>query len=328
MRHVFYRLKIAIKDAAGLCFISIFRWLERHLTPRTFYSLLRPVFLVRSTLNNAFKKTTPAPAVPDFLRTPRTIKTRILQRTNIYLNGTVENFPDRLAGSKWMANCQFEGLAHLQEAQRNGRPVVLAYCHFGPYYLVHFWLRTMGFPVGALVGGNSAMRTHLARFQDRFVPLPEVPVTMYLDQLRELAEFLAAGNLLYMAIDAPTGKQMVVPFCDGWDFQMATGAIRFAIRHQAELIPCSITDEGSWRYRISLGRPVLREHLTAKADWSCAGKHLLGEMLPLFQARPDQCCDAMTRCLIRKAGDTSPDCSRALWSAGGNAGKPGNARKS
>jgi len=303
MRHVFYRLKIAIKDAAGLCFISIFRWLERHLTPRTFYSLLRPVFLARSTLNNAFKKTTPAPAVPDFLRTPRTIKTRILQRANIYLNGTVEYFPDRLAGSKWKANCQFEGLAHLQEAQRNGRPVVLAYCHFGPYYLVHFWLRTMGLPVVQLVGGSSAMRTHLARRQDRFFPLPEVPVAMYLDQLRELAEFLAEGNLLYMAIDTPTGKQMIVPFCDGWDFQMATGAIRLAIRHQAELIPCSITDEGSWRYRITLGRPVPREHLTAKADWSCAGKHLLGEMLPLFQARPDQCRDAMTRRLIRKTGD-------------------------
>jgi len=300
MRHVFYRLKIAIKDAAGLCFISIFRWLERHLTPRTFYSLLRPVFLVRSALNNAFKKTTPAPAVPDFLRTPRTIKTRILQRTDIYLNGVIENFPDRLAGSKWMANCQFEGLAHLQEAQRNGRPVVLAYCHFGPYYLVHFWLRTMGLPVVQLVGGSSAMRTHLARRQDRFFPLPEVPVAMYLDQLRELAEFLAEGNLLYMAIDTPTGKQMIVPFCDGWDFQMATGAIRLAIRHQAELIPCSITDEGSWRYRITLGRPVPREHLTAKADWACAGKHLLGEMLPLFQARPDQCLDAMTRRLIRK----------------------------
>jgi hypothetical protein len=303
MRHVFYKLKMAIKNVAGLGFISIFRWLERHLTPRTFYSLLRPVFLARSALNNAFKKTTPAPAVPDFLRTPRTIKTRILQRTNGYLNGTVENFPDRLAGSKWMANCQFEGLAHLQEARRNGRPVVLVFCHFGPYYLVHFWLRSMGFPVAGLVGGSSATRTRLARLQDRFIPLPEVPGTLYLDELRELAKFLAAGNFLLMAIDAPTGKQMIVPFCDGWDFQMATGAIRFAIRHQAELIPCSAIDEGSWHYRITLGRPVPGEHLTPEADWSSAGKHLLGEMLPHFQARPDQCCDAMTRRLIRKTDD-------------------------
>jgi Bacterial lipid A biosynthesis acyltransferase len=303
MRHVFHRLKIAIKGAAGLGFISIFRWLERHLTPGTFYSLLRPVFLARSTLNNAFKKTTPAPAVPDFLRTPRTIKTRILQRANIYLNGTIENFPDRLAGPGWKANCQFEGLVHLQEARRNGRPVVLATCHFGPYYLLHLWLRSMGLPAMGLVGGSSATRTHLARLQDRFIPLPEVPANLYLDQLRELAEFLAAGNLLCMTIDTPTGKQLAVPFCDGWDFQMATGAIRLAIHHQAELIPFSITDEGSWRYRITFGRPVPREALAPEADWAGAGKHLLGEMLPHFQAHPDQCCDAMTRRLIRKTGD-------------------------
>ena len=328
MRHVFYKLKIAIKDAAGLGFISIFRWVEQHLSPQTFYSLLRPVFLVRAALNNAFKKTTPAPAVPDFLRAPRTIKTRIQQRTDIYLNGVIVNFPDRLAAPKWLAHCRVEGLSHLQEAQRNGRPVVLAYCHFGPFSVAPYWLRTMGFPVGGLIGGNSATRTHLDRLQDRFLPQPKVRGAIYLDQLRELTEFLAAGNLLYVAIDAPTGKQMLVPFCDGWDFQMATGAIRFAIRYEAELIPCSITDEGSWRYRITLGRPVPGEHLTSEADWSCAGMHLLGEMLPLFQARPDQCWDAMTRRLIRKTGDTSPDGSRALCPAGGTAGKTGDARKS
>lgn len=303
MRHVFYKLKIAIKDAAGLGSISIFRWMERHLSPRTFYSLLRSIFFVRAALNNAFKKTTPAPAVPDFLRMPRTIKTRIQQRMDFYLNGAIANFPDRLAAPQWPAHCQVEGLSHLQEAQRNGRPVVLAYCHFGPFSVAPYWLRTMGFPLAALVGGNSATHTHLDRLQERFLPLPKVPGAIYLDQLRELAEFLAAGNLLYVAIDAPTGKQMRVPFCDGWDFQMATGAIRLALRHQAELIPCSITDEGSWHYRITLGRPVPGEHLTAEADWSRAGKHLLDEMLPRIQSRPDQCWDAMTRRLTRKTGD-------------------------
>ena len=241
--------------------------------------------------------------MPDFLRTPRTIKTRIQQRTDVYMNNLIVNFPDRLGAPKWMANCKVEGLSYLQEARRSSRPVVLVLCHFGSFELAHYWLRAMGFPVVALVGGNSATRTPLARLQDRFIPLPEVPITLYLDQLRELAKCLAAGNLLYIAIDAPTGEQMVVPFCDGWDFQMATGAIRLAIRYQAELIPCCITHEGSWHYRITLGRPAPGEYLTVEADWSCAGKHLLGEMLPLFQARPDQCWDAMTRRLMRKTGD-------------------------
>ena len=246
----------------------------------------------------------PAPPKPEFLSTPRTFKTRVRQRVDLYLNDILLNFPDRLAAPKWMARCQIDGLAHLQAARQQGRPVVLAYCHFGSFPVAHCWLRGgLGLPFGGLVGGNSSMRTRLARIQDRFQPLPELPVALYPDELRELARFLVAGNLLYIAIDAPTGKQMDVPFCAGWNFQMATGAIRFASRHQAELITCSITNEGAWRYRITFGRPVPRELLNDEADWPHAGRHLLDELLPLFQARPEQCWDAMTRRLLRKMGD-------------------------
>ena len=104
-----------------------------------------------------------------------------------------------------------------------------------------------------------------------------------------------------VAVDAPTGKQMAVPFCDGWDFRMATGAIRFAARYQADLIPCAITNEGAWRYRITLGRPAPLELLSDEAKWPQVGKHLLDEMRPVFKAHPHQCWDAMTRRLVRKA---------------------------
>ena len=269
-------MKTAFQDAVPMGFISLYRGLERRLSPAAFYSFLRPLFLVRGVLNNAFKKTTTPPAMPDFLRTPRNIRTRIQDRADLYLNGIVANFPDRLAAPKWLARCEIEGLEHLQEARRNGRLVALGYCHFGSFPIMHCWLRAMGLPVGGLVGGNSTMRTPLARLQDRFLPLPEVPVAMYLDQLRELARFFAAGNILYMAVDAPTGKQMTVPFCDGWDFQMATGAIRFASRYEADLIPCSITDEGSWRYRITLGRPVPRGTAGRRSRLAARGQASVG----------------------------------------------------
>jgi hypothetical protein len=78
---------------------------------------------------------------------------------------------------------------------------------------------------------------------------------------------------------------------------MATGAVRLALRHQAELIPCSILDEGRWHFRIELGRPVPREFLTAGSGWSRAGKHLLDEMMPHFQAHPEQCGGNLIVCL-------------------------------
>jgi hypothetical protein len=70
---------------------------------------------------------------------------------------------------------------------------------------------------------------------------------------------------------------------------MATGAIRLAIRHHAELIPCTIIEEGPWRFRIEAGKPVPKEFLTAESEWPRAGTHLLAAMLPHFQAHPEQC---------------------------------------
>jgi hypothetical protein len=55
------------------------------------------------------------------------------------------------------------------------------------------------------------------------------------------------------------------------------------------LIPCSIIDEGDWRYRIELGRPVAGNDLTGAAHWSAAGKQLLEELLAHFRIQPSQC---------------------------------------
>lgn len=294
--------KAGFKDLPSLGIIAFFRRLERAFSPGKLYAVLRPLYLTRSVLNTVFKKNRPGPPVPDFLRSPRNRRTNTADRLNLYFNNVLLNFPDRLAAPKWLDRCRVEGLAHLEAARRGGRPVVLAYWHFGAFPIAHGWLRGgLKFPVGGLVGGNSSWRTNLAWRQDAFLPFyPETPCAIYADQLRELARFVAAGNVMYIAIDAPTGKQMTVPFCDGWGFRMATGAIRFAARYQADIIPCAITNEGPWRYRLTLGRPAPQELLADEANWPQVGQHLLAEMMPLFKARPQQCWDAMTRRLIRK----------------------------
>lgn len=293
--------KAGFKNHPSLGIIAFFRRLERAFSPGKLYAVLRPLYLTRSVLNTVFKKNRPGPPVPDFLRSPRNRRTNTADRLNLYFNNVLLNFPDRLAAPKWAANYQVEGLAHLQAARRAGRPVVLAFFHFGAFPIAHCWLRgAMNFPVVGVVGGNSAMRTQLARLQDRLMPLPEVPAVQYLDQLRELVKLFVAGNILLMSVDSPTGKQMTMPFCDGWDFRMATGAIRFAARYQADIIPCAITNEGPWNYRLTLGRPAPQELLADEANWPQVGRHLLAEMMPLFKTRPQQCWDAMTRRLIRK----------------------------
>ena len=211
------------------------------------------------------------------------------RRMSRYMNRYLEYFPDRLADPKWRDNCTIVGRSHLLKVRENGRPAVLAFCHFGPIYFMRSWLRANGIPSAALLAGESETHRDLNLITDHLIRFPQIPTTFYLDQLREATEFLAAGNLLFVALDGTTGKQMDVPFCDGWTFQMSTGAVRLAMRHQAELIPCVIIGEGPWLFRIEVGKPVPKEFLTAESGWTRAGNHLLSELLPHFLAHPEQC---------------------------------------
>lgn len=222
------------------------------------------------------------------------------RRMSRYLNRYLEYFPDRLADPKWRDHCVIVGADHLLRLREIERPAVLAFCHFGPIYYMRPWLRAYGIPAAALLAGKSGNRRELNLVTDPLIQFPHIPTTFYLDQLKEATEFLAAGNLLFVAVDGTAGKQLDIPFCDGWTLRMATGALRLAMRHQAELIPCVIVGEGPWLFRIEVGLPVPKEFLTAESGWTHAGKHLLSQMLPHFKTHPEQCgSDLILRLRVR-----------------------------
>jgi lauroyl/myristoyl acyltransferase len=281
----------------------IFRALERRLSVRNFYRVLQPLAWIRATLKTAFKEKTTFKAnnhlsLPEFLRVKWSFRLNQRQRMSICLSNVLDYFPDQLATPKWQVCCRINGLDHVQRAQRNGRPVILVSLHFGPYWLTRAWLRSVGIPMAPLSGGTVENRPDFRRRLDKYIPLPGIPTVFFLDQLRKTPSFLAAGNVLGIMIDnAHVSKQITVPFCEGWTFRMTTGAIRMAIQQNAELIPCVITDEGDWRFRLELGRPVPKEFLDKETDWPRAGKHLLDEMMPHFQAHPEQCEREFILCL-------------------------------
>ena len=285
------------KDTRRLWSFFTIRWMERRLSVGSLYWILRPHAFVRAVLRG-IPAAVPLPACLDAAKSVRAVRQ---WRMKGYLNRVLEYFPERLAEPKWMSRCRIVGLEHVHSARQNGRPVVLAFSHFGAYRMSRFWLRAAGVPAATLLGGKAEdratwKRLEVERLEDRLSPFPEIPTTFHLDQLRETNEFLAAGNALLIAIDNDLGKQMNVPVCEGWTFQMAAGAVRLAIRHRAELIPCVVIDEGRWRFRIELGQPVPAEYLNAEADWVHAGKHLLDEMVPHFQNHPKQCSNLLIKC--------------------------------
>lgn len=278
-------MKYRFKDTKGLLFFPVIRGAERRLPVGGLYRILKPYAFVRA----AFRGIPPIVQMPACLGADQSVRAIRQWRGDGYMNHLLDYFPERLAETKWMNCCHMTGLDRLQQARQNGRPVVLAFCHFGPYFLLRPWLRAAGFPAAVLVKGKAESRSRLKRREDQVSLFPGVPTVFHLDQLRAADEFLAAGNLLLVAIDYAAGKQMDVPVGNGWTFRMATGAVRLAIRHQAELIPCGVIDEGRWHFQIILGRPVPAEYLAAGVDWIHAGKHLLNEMLPHFQNHPEQC---------------------------------------
>jgi lauroyl/myristoyl acyltransferase len=280
----FREMEKKLKERRKLFFFFNVRWMERKLSVRSLYWILGAHAFVRAM----FKRNPPFVQIPACLAATNPV--RIVRETLLqgYLKPIPEYFPERLAESKWMSRCRIEGLDRVLQARQDGRPVVLAFFHSQAYRMPRFWLRAAGVSVANLIAGKAACRTKLDRLGDGFSPFPEIPTAFYLDQLRQACKFLAAGNSLLVALDTPAGKKLNVPICDGWSFQMSTGAMRLAVLYQAELIPCVVIDEGRWRFHIKLGRPVPAEYLAAGTDWSHAGKHLLKEMLPHFRDHPDQ----------------------------------------
>jgi lauroyl/myristoyl acyltransferase len=283
-----------VRVGVGAAFVFV-RCLERIFSPDALYRVLWPWIAARV----AVKHSRPSLPLPGCLGDGK-FQISKSQRRSDYLNTTLEFFPERLSTPKWRDRLEIIGLEYLEAARQQKRPVILAFSHFGPYFLLRYWLRAAGCPAATLVEGQSEDRTLMKRMKDGVSPFPEIPTAFHRgDQLRETIEFLTAGNPLLIAIDILTGKQMDVPLDEHWQFGMATGAMRMALRHGAELIPCSIIDDGAWRFRIRLGPPVPGS-LLASGDTLLAGKHLLDAMLPAWRERPQQSSERLIKQFRRR----------------------------
>jgi lauroyl/myristoyl acyltransferase len=282
-----------MKGRLGLFAFHAIRQLERQLSPGSLYSVLTPLAFTRVALGRVDH-------LPSFFRRSIPHRTSRQARVNYLLSRLLEFIPDRLATSKWQPRFRNSGLHHIQEARKNGKRVVLVCFHFGTYKLIPFWLRALGIPVVALLGGKSKDRTRAKRMKDKLSPFPHIPTVLYTcDQMRKVVEHLSAGAVLLVAADRETSKQVTVPIDDEWSFRMATGAIRLASHYDAELIPCCMTDEGRWHFRLEIGQPVPPEYLASEFAMMRAAEHLLQEMLPPVRNRPEQSSGYLLDCIRR-----------------------------
>jgi lauroyl/myristoyl acyltransferase len=288
MRRVIRSLKFGFSEAAGFGGFFFWRGLERCLGVDGLYAVARAFYFSRATFNELFRRPPRSRDEPEWLRTDGRLPARIRRRTLKYLNYLLKSFPDRLAEPAWLCRCRMEGVEHVRAAQQAGRPVVLAFFHFGPIYTVRQWVRAHGFPVAAFVSGALETRGGLAQFRDRRSPFPGVPITFYPRQLRAMTEFLAAGNLLLIAVDTAAGRHTTAAADGAWTLDLNTGPARLANRAGADLILISIINEGPWRFRLKFSPPIPGAELGTEVEQAAANQRLLAMMLPDFKAHPDQ----------------------------------------
>ena len=235
------------------------------------------------------------------------------QRLRHHLDRVPAFLPDRLGSPRWRERFEIAGLGPLEAARTAGQPVVLAFCHFGPIVLISHCLRARGIPTIPLVAGVARNRPYIHRLKDRLLPFPEVPGALYSDQIREVAT-LGAGAALLVAVDVRAGRTVDVPLAGGWQFRLATGAIRMAAQKRALLLPCTVLSLGPWKFRIELGRPVPEAFLGPVPDVARAAAHLVAELFPMQQAHPDHCGQELLESFRR--GTSSLQSPEALAAAG------------
>lgn len=224
-------------------------------------------------------------------RLPRTIRDRDVSRRDWFhervraeLGRVSWTFRDRYNGSRWLDRVTIDGCEHLDSALGNGRGVVLATAHFGPFQHMSRFLRARGYPVGVLAYDLDTVsrraRAGTAEERDRSVTPPP-----FFDSssLRAACRHLERGGVLVVTFDYfGRGDPARVPVGER-DFRMETGAIRIARLTGAALIPSVISEPGGWRYRVRLGAPV---DPSSERD---ASQELLIPILQAMRAHPDQC---------------------------------------
>ena len=199
----------------------------------------------------------------------------------------------RLGLPYWKKRFKTSGTPPQARPDWGTRPVVLASLHVGAFPILPYWLRSLGIPAGAVVGGlpllmeNEGFRKVVVEGNSRY-GLQGVPHVFQRrgPAVRAAFRFLKPGHILSMALDG--GR--ILPEEDAYDaggftFYAKQGAARIAAQTNAVLIPVSVRCRGMFRFDIRYLTPVPDE-LLQKEDFKAATQHMVTELWKDIRENP------------------------------------------
>ncbi len=148
-----------------------------------------------------------------------------------------------------------QGLTALEQAHRDGRPVIIACAHFGNYDAMRAALSGRGYPVGALYRpmNNEAFNRH---YIPAITAIAEPLFPRGRAGLAAMLRFLRGGGWLALGFDQYDRKGAELRFFDLPTKTVLTPA-ELAIRYDALILPVhGIRQSDGLSFRVHVGAPV------------------------------------------------------------------------
>jgi lauroyl/myristoyl acyltransferase len=285
-----------MRESCILLACRFFRALERVLPVPVISLLCWPVAAAQAACQLTFV----TPTVRQFDRLPRALRPPLSRAawvaylwrecTRINLARLLCLWPERLCRGRWAERCRSVGLERLKQAQASGRPVALAFLHFGPMILLCHWLRAQNLPAAALRTRPSAERPLYWKYIDRLSApshAPDLQSVIGRAELRRAKAHLRAGRILAITVEGRHERHLRL-VRDGFAFDMATGILRLAAATGAVVMPCLLTAGPRMSFTAHFGDPVPDELVVDTNRHPAACEHLLREFLAVVGRHPGQ----------------------------------------
>lgn len=159
-----------------------------------------------------------------------------------------------------------EGYAHVEEAARAGRGVIVLTAHLGNWELGAAVLRRLGHPVAAVALPHRDVRVNgLFNRQREACGIRVIPTGAHAAQhsLRALRE----GAMLGLLGDADFGQDAMAVAVGHAQLAMPRGPAVLSFRAQAPVVPTFLVREGPWRFKLCCEPPIWPERHQAAGAW-------------------------------------------------------------
>jgi lauroyl/myristoyl acyltransferase len=218
---------------------------------------------------------------------------------------------DALGEPRYRARLRIEGTPPDRIAGWGERPFVFAFLHTGGFGMFRIWMRSWGYPVASFAAGSPVPMTRpvfrrAADAADRAAGVGDCPSTFSASDLRAMFRFLQPGRALAVALDgiAAGGPLSPVPV-PGGTLHAKDGAVRFAAKTSAVLVPVCVRQEGFLRFAARFGEPV-PEEFVRDGDPARANAELLRQLWAWV--REDPCSITWSTLESLSPGDRGPRC--------------------